>query len=341
MTFLKLAFGEENMPSMTTASAVESIPEPALDKAPPASIIYLPPNPSPVTLFTMHGTFVTASNWDHKIEAISTNAPTQYVNDARWIFRPQVAGQWAIESVARHTYVLVCTGIHGQVLQNPMVNGWERFQILLLGDNDTIAIRSCHGTIVRAANRDRLTTDLWAAHPAEPARFRVLSSEGSLLPTPQFPFPRNRVALRHVTTNTVLGVQDEDRQIVTYAASSCRPRGSPGCYWSLVPNHRNEAFLFKNRNDAWLRVEVPENGQPMVTATSDRDKATEMWVILLDAPSKFALGVACVDVARSLYLSVRRAGTAEGKSASKFRVEVQTEIEVELESETFEFVVVG
>ncbi|KNE54847.1 hypothetical protein AMAG_00797 [Allomyces macrogynus ATCC 38327] len=236
---------------MTAASAVESTPKPALNKAPPASIIYLPPNPSPITLFTMHSTFVTASNWDHKIGAISTNALTLYMDDARWIFQPQFAGQWAIESVARHTYLLVCMGILSQVLQNPVVNGWERFQILLLGYNDTIAIRSYHGTIVRAANRDRLTTDLWAGHPAEPARFRVLSGEGTLLPTPQFPFPWNRVALRHVAFNTVLGVQNEGRQIVTYAALSCRPRGSLGCYWLLVPNHWNEAFVFKNRNDAW------------------------------------------------------------------------------------------
>ncbi|KAJ3364397.1 hypothetical protein GGF32_001921 [Allomyces javanicus] len=204
-----------------------------------------------------------------------------------------------------------------------MVNGWERFQILLLGDNDTIAIRSCHGTIVRAAICDRLTTDLWAAHPAEPAWFRVLSSESTLLPTPQFPFPRNRVALRHVATNMVLGVQDDDRQIIPYAAFSCSPTGSPCCYWSLVPNHRNEAFLFKNRHDAWLRVE-----------------ATDLWVILLDVPSKFVLSVACTDVAGSLYLSVR-AGPVGGDGASAPFVEMQKEIKVELVNETFEVVVVG
>ncbi|KNE56500.1 hypothetical protein AMAG_02302 [Allomyces macrogynus ATCC 38327] len=186
-----------------------------LDLEPAAPVIWFPTGPHSVALFTALGTFITATG-DAPNGTIDASSK-HLTRETHWIFRPQKYGQWPIESASRRTYIHASNAFHG-VRQNAMVNKWERFHVVVMGDNDTIGLWTTHGTFIRADEADQLSARIWTAHPLEPPRFRVvMASDGTPLPPVQFPFPRHRVALRHVASSTVLGVvPDTEQAVVPY-----------------------------------------------------------------------------------------------------------------------------
>ncbi|KAJ3364396.1 hypothetical protein GGF32_001920 [Allomyces javanicus] len=259
-----------------------------LDLEPAAPVIWFPTGPHPVALFTALGTFVTATG-DAPNGTIDASSKT-LTCETHWIFRPQSHGQWSIESAARRTYVHASNGYHATVRQNAMVNSWERFHVVVMGDNDTIGLWTTHGSFIRADETDRLTACSWTAHPLEPPRFRVVvASDGAPLPPVQFPFPRHRVALRHVASSTVLGVMPDTEQAVVPYDAAASWSTHKWCQWTLWPNDRNDAYQLKHDDETWLTVNTKSGN---VCTTGSSDDATTFWVILLEAPGTIALAVA-------------------------------------------------
>ncbi|KNE54849.1 hypothetical protein AMAG_17711 [Allomyces macrogynus ATCC 38327] len=331
----------ENLQSMAIApKSVVSKATPTLnnplratiDEEPPASVICLSPaETQQVGLWTTcFGTFLTAI-LDWKVHA----ANNQRTQDTLWILRPQHGGKWALESL-RRTY-LKADAETSSAGQKSMVDGSALFTIILLGCNDTIMIRSAkHGTFLCAYSKDYMGMDRrWDYDGSRPTRFRVFLNGDTLLPQPQFPFPRHRVLLRHGATKTVLGISSHNPHQVALYDATTNWVTNKSCQWTLLPNDPwYNAFHLKSSNGMWLKI-----GTNSVTMdATNQDPATHLWVILLEAPSKVSLSFAGE---RLSYLSVRDTmANGTQSSESGHQVVTRNEIEPTSQSETFEFVVV-